>query len=222
MKIFSSILPSLALVWAPVLMEEVKSHWPEFYDPPIFAGQIEQETCPSLTSKKCWNPNAELKTSREYGFGLGQITIAYNADGTERFNTFTEVKRLDSTLKMWDWKDRYNGQFQLRAFLLKNKVNWNKIEAADDEQHMKFMEYAYNGGLGSVYKDQRLCKETKNCNPLIWDGNVEVTSTKSKKSFGGVYGDQSPHSITRHYVKQVPIRAEKYRDFLSQYGYGTE
>ena len=216
-KLFSA-LPALALVYLPVLLCEIQSYWPEYPNPSIMAGQVEQETCSSLTSKKCWNPRAELKTSREYGFGLGQITIAYNTDGSERFNTFNEIKILDKSLAAWAWENRYSGQLQLRALVLKNYQNWKAITFAATPEDRIFMKlYAYNGGLGAVLKDKKLCDKAPGCDSGKWFGHMEHTSSKSKTPFGGVYGAQSPHSITREYVSNiVRIRAPRYREKIDE------
>lgn len=215
MRLFGS-LPALALIYIPVLLGEIDKHWPEFGDPPIMAGQIEQETCFSLTNKNCWNPNVELKTSREYGFGLGQITIAYNEDGSERFNTFTEVKELDASLAAWEWQNRYKADMQLRALVIKNRFNASRVEAATTDDHILFMLYAYNGGLGALLGDISRCRQKEGCDPLRWFGNVELTSNKSKKPFGGAYGGASAWSISHEYGPRIYERSEKYRDYIHE------
>lgn len=215
MKLFSS-LPALALVYIPILLGEINTNWPEFSDPAIMAGQIEQETCYSLSHKNCWNPNVELKTAREYGFGLGQITIAYNQDGSERFNSFKEIKELDASLAAWEWKDRYKANMQLRALVIKNRFNYSKVEGATEDDKLLFMLYAYNGGLGALLGDISRCRQKEGCNPLQWVGNVETTSIKSKKPFGGVYGGASAWSISHEYGYKIYERSDKYRDLIDE------
>lgn len=70
--------PERAWPKMPILKEEIKMHWSTLTLRSYLGGQIEQETCSSLKSPKCWNENAQLLTPREQGVGLGQLTRAFS------------------------------------------------------------------------------------------------------------------------------------------------
>lgn len=203
-------LPKNATPLMPVLAKAIDDVWPDMPMRSYFGAQIEAESCITLTHSKCWNPRAELKTSREYGFGLGQITIAYRADGTERFNVFKEVKTMHPDLKDWAWEDRYNPELQIKAIVVKNRVNWGAIkwQTADLDNKMAFLATYYNGG--SPAKDRQLCVNTAGCDPSKWWGNVEKYSTKSKTPLKE-YGNRSLFQISREYpVKVLREKRPKY------------
>lgn len=200
-------IPPLAVKYLPLLVQEQRVHWRYHPQPATLAGQVEQETCSSLKSPRCWSPKAELKTSREYGFGLGQITV------TKSFNTFEEVQVLDPSLRGWAWEDRYDPVRQLRALVLKNLQLYNKVIGAGGEEKLAFTYAAYNGGMGGVISDRKVCEATLGCVPSRWFGDVEYTSNKKKTAMPG-YG-KSFFAINREYVKNVlRVRPGKYRDFF--------
>lgn len=201
-----SQVPVNATKYAPLLKQELLKKWPDVKPRAPFAGQVEQETCISLKSKRCWSPEAELKTDREYGFGLGQLTV------TKRFNAFDDVKKLDKDLTAWKWENRYDPSYQLRALVVYDKSLYSKLPVPIVEKPA-FMFAAYNGGLGGILQDRRLCQNTQGCNPNLWFGNVEKTSFKSKVKAKG-YG-KSFFEINREYPKNIlQVRAHKYSNLM--------
>lgn len=74
---------------------------------------------------------------------------------------------------------------------------------------------AYNGGLGGVYAERRLCAAAPACNPDRWFGNVEQHSTKSRAKWHG-YG-ASAFEINRTHVKNVMVvRRPKYAAWFGE------
>lgn len=211
-----TFIPAGARTFAPVLVAEQRAVWPAASQPWTLAGLVEQESCISLTHSRCWNPRAELKTSREYGFGFGQITVAYRADGRVRFNKFEELRAEHTSLRGWTWDNRYDPGYQLRAVVEMNLALWRRI-APDPgrtvEDQWAFVLSSYNGGVGALLQDRRLCSNTANCDPGRWFGNVERTSLKSKVPQPG-YGGRSWFDINRGHVRNVmTLRRNKYRVF---------
>jgi hypothetical protein len=190
------MLPKLATLYIPLLTTQIAALWPAMPAPSTLAAQIEQETCVSLTSTRCWNPKTELKTEREYGFGLGQLTV------TPKFNNFEAAKGWDKSLKDWKWEDRYDPTMQIRALVAYDRNLYRAITfAADDANRLQFAFSAYNGGLGGVINDRHVCMATKGCDPSRWFGHVELTSLKAKTAVKG-YG-QSFYEINRGYVRAI-------------------
>lgn len=189
-------LPPGAVKYLPLLASEQAARWPDVPLKSALAAQVEQETCVSLKSKGCWNPRTELKTSREYGWGLGQLTK------TAQFDNFAEARKLDKSLADWKWEDRYDPSRQLRTLVLMNRAAYRRLGSVADPQARLAMAFsAYNGGLGGVNADRRLCAQVKGCDPGRWFGHVEAHSLKARTKTAG-YG-QSFFDINRGYVRAV-------------------
>ena len=209
-----TFVPKAAYALLPELREVQHGLWPDAPIPSFLAAQIEQETCISLTHWQCWNPSAELKTSRENGVGLGQFTRAYNADGSIRFDKISELSREYTELRGWSWATRYDGNYQLKAFVLMDRGIYRRVySAATDIDRLAFTLSAYNGGEGGLRQDRILCSHSAGCDQRVWFGNVEHFSLKARKPFKG-YG-QSPFRINRDYVRNVIyLRRPKYEPFF--------
>jgi len=204
-------LPPGALTYLPMLSIEQKNHWPDAPMRSALAAQVEQETCASLKSAKCWNPHTELKTSREYGFGLGQLTV------TPKFNNFKEARKLDVSLRDWQFADRYDPARQLRTLVLMDRAGYRRLASLvpDDRERLAMAFSAYNGGMGGVLQDRRLCASIAGCDPSRWFGNVELHSLKARAKTAG-YG-KSFYDINRGYVRSVMIdRRPRYAPFFGE------
>ena len=195
--------PAAAVPLLPVLKAEQVAHWPAMPLPSALGAQVEQETCISLTHRMCWNPRAELKTSREQGVGLGQLTRAFRADGSTRFDALGEiVKAYPKQLGGLSWDNRLDPSLQLRALVLKDLQGFNQVQGAASERDQLAMAFAaYNGGPGGLASDRRACAGTEGCDPGQWFGHVERTSLKAKTAVPG-YG-KSFFAINREYVTNV-------------------
>lgn len=177
---------------------------------------IELESCIHLKHPRCWNPKSRLKSAREEGAGLGQITRAFKPDGTIRFDALSELKhKYPKELSELSWQVVYDRpDLQVRALILMMRDNYQYFN-----KHVKnpydayaFADAAYNGGLGGVNHERRACKLTSWCNPDLWFDNVEKLCLKSKVA---LYGNRSACDINRHHVKDVLItRSEKYSKFV--------
>jgi len=209
-------VPPQALEHLPTLVQTQRSIWPDAPMPSFLAGQVEQESCISLRHLKCWNPRVELKTKREYGFGLSQFTVAYREDGSVRFNKWAEMRMRYPSLRGWTWENRFDPAFQLTAMVELDKSIYRIwSDAASTRDRLGFTLSAYNGGEGGVRQDRLLCRNTNGCDPSRWFGHVERNSLKSKVAFKG-YG-RSPFEINREYPPNVlDLRRKKYEPFFRE------
>ena len=204
-------IPKNAPLYLPIVKTEAQSIFPELVHPEYFAGLIEQESCISLTHSRCWKATSELKTAREQGSGLGQITRAYNKDGTVRFDSLADLRRRHmSQLKDLSWENVVQRpDLQIASIMLMSKDNYNGFFQIKDElNRLKMTDSAYNAGPGSVKKRRLQCGLTKGCDPQIWDGNVGLIKVLSQKP---IYGTRSPQGINDEHVDYVfNIRMNKY------------
>ena len=206
-------IPSLAALYLPVLIAVQGSVWPQAPTPHYLGGLVEQETCIHLKHPKCWNPKAELKTSREYGYGLGQTTIAYRSDGSVRFDKQSELRAAHASLKGWTFERRFDPHYQLTAVVEMTKGIWRRTTpAASTTDHWAFTLSAYNGGESNVRQDRILCRNSPGCNHDKWFGHTELHSVKSRQPWQG-YG-RSPYQINREHVRNViTVRSAKYEPY---------
>lgn len=172
-----------------------------------------------MTHPRCWNSTSRLKSAREEGAGLGQITRAYNSDGSIRFDALAELRTKHRlALSELTWHNVYTRpDLQIRAVVLKMGDNYKQFApyGASSLESYAFADAAYNGGVGGVNKERRACMTIKGCDPNKWFGHVEKYCMKSKVA---LYGQRSACDINRHHVTDVLLtRAPKYRLLYLQF-----
>lgn len=196
-------IPPQAFGFKDTIRKELDEYFPEIPNRYYIPGLIEHESCISLKHKRCWNSMSELKSARERGVGLGQITVAYNSDGSVRFDSLYDLRtKYKAALKEASWDTiPTRPDIQIRMIILMTKENYDRLYDVDDDfQRLSMTDASYNGGPGGVQKGRRLCGLTKGCNPNVWFGNVEKMVVKSTKP---IYGDRSPYDIYIHHVDDV-------------------
>lgn len=209
-----TFIPPQAEQHRATLRHELASAWPDHPMPRSVPALVEHESCISLKHSRCWNATSRLKSAREEGAGLGQITRAYNPDGSLRFDALAEMRSRHPELRELSWANVYQRpDLQLRTLVLMSRDNYRALGAITDPgQRLAFADAAYNGGLGGVQKDRRACQITAGCDPQRWFGHVEGTCTKSRSA---LYGQRSACDINRHHVRDVLLtRAPKYEGWM--------
>ena len=200
-------IPAAAHQFLPTLAHEQRTHWPTHPAPHLLAALVEHESCISLAHSRCWQPTSRLKSQREEGAGLGQITRAYRADGSLRFDALAEQRQRHPSLSDLSWATIYQRpDLQLRTIVLMMR----ELHAAmpPTPGRMAFSDAAYNGGAGGLQADRRACNLRSGCDAGQWFGHVEHTCTKSRAA---LYGQRSACDINRHHVHDVLItRSGKY------------
>lgn len=172
----------------------------------LLGNLIEHESCISLKHSRCWDPTSRLKTPREEGAGLFQITRAYNTNGTIRFDALAELRaKYPKELHELTWLNIYSKpELQIRAGILKLKDNYLALHkfSANTDEALAFADAAFNGGLYGLNQERRACYMSNTCDPSKWFGNVEKFCLKSKTA---LYGNRSACDINRYHVKDVMI-----------------
>lgn len=190
--------------------------WPDIPKQEYIPALIEHESCISLKHNKCWNPKSRLKTPREEGAGLPQITRAYRTDGSLRFDSLADMRRkYPQYLSELSWNNVYDRpDLQIIFLLLNSRDNYTyyKKDNVRALEALKFADASYNGGIRDLNRERTICKMTKGCDPNQWFGHVEKYCVKSKLV---LYGNRSACDINRHHVKDVFRRSNKYRPIFN-------
>jgi hypothetical protein len=207
-------LPAGFNAYGSILKAEQRHYWPDHPDPATLAALVEQESCVSLKSARCWNPVARLKSDREEGAGMGQITRAYRADGSLRFDSLAALRdQYGADLAGWSWDNVYaRPDLQLRAVVLMSRDSARPF--THTPAMLAFGDAGYNGGVGGVQKERRACVLSKGCDPGQWFGHVEAHCMKSRQP---LYGGRSACDINREHVRNVlQVRRAKYVAAMNQ------
>ena len=208
------VIPAAAEEHRVTLRAEMDARWPDHPRREVVPALIEHESCITLTHRRCWSATSRLKTTREEGAGLGQLTRAWRADGALRFDALAELRERHPALRDLSWATIYQRpDLQLRAVVLKLRGDYLALRVVEDpRERLAFTDAAYNGGLGGVQKERRACQVKADCDPQLWWGHVEDTCLKSKAP---LYGTRSACDINRHHVRDVLLtRAPKYRGWI--------
>ena len=198
----STSLAERAARHLPTLRGAVDEHWPDAPLRHVMAGQVEQEST--------WKERATLKTSRELGRGLVQLTIAYRKDGTERFNAYRDAARIRA-LRGWDWEqDPYNTTYQLTYLVLTDRANYRQMQGLrfiDAAETFKAALVCYNAGPGRVL-NRRALALAKGIPHDRWTGGLD--RAYSQKEAVMLYG-RPLYEAVNEYPRVVFKKAEKYR-----------
>lgn len=211
------IIPPNAHQILPIVVREVDLYFPDIPKVEYIPALFEHESCITIKHRRCMRTDAELRSAREQGVGISQITRTFNKDGSVRFDSLSDMKRLHSdALRSVSWENiKTRPTEQVRIGILMTRDNYKALHMIPNTiQRLKMTDAAYNGGRGGVMKERRACGLKSGCDPNYWDGNIEHVCLKSKKP---LYGGRSACDINRHHVKDVFLRMPKYRAELQKY-----
>ena len=196
-------LPAGARQHLPVLAAAVEQHWPGAPLAQIMAGQVEQESG--------WKERATLKTSRELGRGLVQLTIAYRADGSERFNAYRDLS--GKTFAAWDWRnDPYNVRYQLTYLTLRDKGDFTAMRRlmVNDAEAWRAALVCYNAGKGRVLQ-RRAQAKLAGLPADRWQGGLDRAYTRGEAAL--LYG-RPLYQAVNEYPVVIFKRSAKYAGLI--------
>ncbi len=192
-------IPERSRPYLHVLTAAINDEWPDMPLRETPAAQTEQESS--------WKKTATLKTSRELGRGLVQLTIAYNKDGKERFNAYQDATRLKA-LSKWDWqRDPYNVRYQLIYLVLTDRTNFTTVRRymINDTEAWKAALVCYNAGQGRWLARRAIAKQIRLPSDR-WTGGLELAHGTREDTI--LYGrplwqavNEYPHNIFTRSVK---------------------
>lgn len=213
-----TFIPAKAPALLPIVVAEQEKYFPDFKWPAYFMALAEHESCVTLTSKRCMDPKSRLKTAREEGGGIYQLTRAYSPNGKIRFDSLAAMKRAhNAELKELQWGTIYQRQdLQIRAGILMTRDNWQALyNIKEPYQRLQFTDSAYNGGMGGVNRRRRACGLTKGCDATKWFNHVEKHCPGLKKA---IYGKRSACDINNQHVRNVLlVKSPKYEAMYNEY-----
>lgn len=196
-----------------MMADTFNQYWPDAPMKYIEPGKLDRETaCPNI--KKCWNPYVELKTSREWGIGLSEITKTWNKDGTVRFDNWTEAKRkYKEQLAGWNFEGdaKYEAKYHIIYSILEDKGNYKRMAILFENTIDRWAGtlVSYNAGGGRVNSRFAICKITEGCDTSKWFGGLEtVSSSAEKKSV--IYGVSLQKRVNDYPFDVIFKRSLKY------------
>lgn len=205
----------------PTVQDEFELNTPGVYNPAYVLALFEHESCITLRHSRCLSPAAELKNNREHGVGLSQITRAWDKNGRLRFDNldFYRKKYPDQLWELsWDnVKQRPDLQIRLTMLMMRDVARPYHSEVGLSKRAVvQFTDSVWNGGKSHLDRARQICKVTTNCNPRLWDNNVELYLPKSKTP-DSRYGGRSLYQINVHHVSDVFKRIDKFYPYYPEY-----
>ena len=202
----------------PEIEKEMSLYAPSVKRPWNLAAIYDHETCITFKHSKCWNPHAQLKTSREQGLGLPQMTRTWKPNGTIRFDNIANMRKAypeQLSELSWDtFKDRVDLQVRSSALLFNEE--WKRLYTVlSDDERYRMTRSAWNGGGGRVATARSRCKLTSGCDPQRWFNHTEKHLPQSRVPMKN-YGNRSPYDINTHYVKDTERRLNKFKPYFKE------